>query len=55
MVQSCERYTFKSAFTAVVTVLGYLEEDGDGKGRRYFVSITNVDFFITLVTIEHVI
>ncbi|KAI0225654.1 hypothetical protein LSAT2_023563 [Lamellibrachia satsuma] len=26
--------TFKSAFTAVVTALGYLEEDGDDKSRR---------------------
>ena len=26
--------TLKSAFTAVVTALGYLEEDGDDKSRR---------------------
>ena len=46
---------FKSAFTDVVAALGYLEEDGDGKVRRYLLSITNVDFIITLVTIEHVL
>ena len=28
-------YTFKSAFTAVVTARDYFEEDGDGKARRY--------------------
>ena len=48
-------YTFKSAFTAVVTTLIYLEEDGDSIARGYLLSIKNVDFIITLVTIEHVL
>ena len=29
-------YTFKSAFTVVVTTLGYLKEDGHGNARRLF-------------------
>ena len=32
-------YTFSSALIAVVTAPGYLEEDGDGKLRRYLLSI----------------
>ena len=54
MVQLYERsVSFKSAFTAVVAALGYLEEDGDGKAGRYFLSMKDVDFTITLVNIEH--
>ena len=31
-------YTFKSAFTAVVTALEYLEEDEEVNARRYVLS-----------------
>ena len=47
-------YTLKSAFTAVVIVMGYLEEDGDGKARCYLLTIKSVEFIIILVIIEHV-
>ena len=33
----------QSAVTAAVTVLGYLEEEWDGKVRRYLLSIKHVD------------
>ena len=55
MVQSCERSVFTSASTAVVTALGYLEEDGDSKARCYLLSIKNVDYIIALVPVEHVL
>ena len=32
-------YAFKSAFTAVVTALNYLEEDGEGEAKRYLLSM----------------
>ena len=41
--------------TAVVTALQYVDEDEDGKARRYSLSIKNVDFIITPVTVEHVL
>ena len=39
-------YAFKPAFSAVVTTLEYLEEEWDGKPRRYLLSIKNVDFIM---------
>ena len=47
-------YTFRSAFTAVVSALEYLEADGNGKAWSYMLSMQRY-FIITSVTVEHVV
>ena len=47
-------YTSRSAYTAVVSALTYMEADGNGKAWSYMLSIQRFDFIITLVTFDNI-
>ena len=48
-------YTFKAAYTSIVSALEVLEREGDSKARSYRCSILGFDFIISLVVVEFVL